>query len=579
MRGRAYTPRPSTEVRPWRLLLLLGLLSAAALTLAGVAVRLQLVDHRFLAKQGDQRSVRQVATAAVRGSMLDRYNEPLAVSTPVDSVWINPPELAAQSERLPELEQVLGLPRGELERKVSANLDREFLYVARGLQPADARRVRTLNISGVNFTREYRRYYPAGEVTAHLLGFTGIDDNGQGGMETLLDAKLAGEGGIKRVIQDSKGRKVEDVESIRPVRPGENQVLSIDLRLQYLAYRALKSAVVENRARSGSLIVVDVQTGEILALVNQPAFNPNDRKQLTPEASRNRAVTDPMEPGSIFKPFIMAAGFASGRYGPDSIIDTGNGSIQIGSTVITDEHPLGAVPLSTIMAKSSNVGMAKIALSLEPAQIWKTLNAFGFGQVTAIKLPGESAGLLTKYNNWRSAGIATMSHGYGVSVTPLQLAQGYATIASLGVRHQLTLQKVEKPEAGQQVFDAAACRTLLKMMEAVTTEEGGTGLRARIPGYRVAGKTGTAWKSIGGVYVKGRYVASFGGIAPASAPRLAAVVVIDDPSAGKYYAAEVSAPVFAEVMGGALRLLGIPPDQPESGTAPQRLPPQRVAQR
>jgi cell division protein FtsI (penicillin-binding protein 3) len=554
-------------------------LSAAALTLAAVAVRLQLVDHRFLAKQGDQRSVRQVATAAVRGSMLDRYNEPLAVSTPVDAVWINPPELAAQSERLPELEQALGQPHGELARKVSANLDREFLYVARGLQPADSRRVRALNISGVNFTREYRRYYPAGEVTAHLLGFTGIDDNGQGGMETVLDAKLAGEGGIKRVIQDSKGRKVEDVESIRPVRPGENQVLSIDLRLQYLAYRALKSAVIENRARGGSLIVVDVQTGEILALVNQPAFNPNDRKQLTPDAVRNRAVTDPMEPGSIFKPFIMAAGFAAGRYGPDSIIDTGNGSIQIGSTVITDEHPLGAVPLSTIMAKSSNVGMAKIALSLEPAQIWKTLTAFGFGQVTAAKLPGESAGLLSKYSNWRSVGIATMSHGYGVSVTPLQLAQGYATIGSLGVRHQLTLQKVEKPEAGEQVFDAAACRTLLKMMEAVTTEEGGTGLRARIPGYRVAGKTGTAWKSVGGVYLKSRYVASFGGIVPASAPRLAAVVVIDDPSAGKYYAAEVSAPVFAEVMGGALRLLGIPPDQPESGTAPQRLPPQRVAQR
>ena len=579
MRGRAYTPRPSTEVRPWRLLLLLGLLSAAALTLAAVAVRLQLVDHRFLAKQGDQRSVRQVATAAVRGSMLDRYNEPLAVSTPVDAVWINPPELAAQSERLPELEQALGLQHGELARKVSANLDREFLYVARGLQPADSRRVRALNISGVNFTREYRRYYPAGEVTAHLLGFTGIDDNGQGGMETVLDAKLAGEGGIKRVIQDSKGRKVEDVESIRPVRPGENQVLSIDLRLQYLAYRALKSAVIENRARGGSLIVVDVQTGEILALVNQPAFNPNDRKQLTPDAVRNRAVIDPMEPGSIFKPFIMAAGFAAGRYGPDSIIDTGNGSIQIGSTVITDEHPLGAAPLSTIMAKSSNVGMAKIALSLEPAQIWKTLTAFGFGQVTAAKLPGESAGLLSKYANWRSVGIATMSHGYGVSVTPLQLAQGYAMIGSLGVRHQLTLQKVEKPEAGEQVFDAAACRTLLKMMEAVTTEEGGTGLRARIPGYRVAGKTGTAWKSVGGVYLKSRYVASFGGIVPASAPRLAAIVVIDDPSAGKYYAAEVSAPVFAEVMGGALRLLGIPPDQPESGTAPQRLPPQRVAQR
>jgi len=579
VRQKAYSARTPVSAYPLRLALLLGVLSVAALTLAGVAVRLQLVDHGFLAKQGDARSLRQVATAAHRGSIVDRYGEPLAVSTPVDAVWVNPQELLAESERLPQLEQALALPRGELARKVSANLDREFLYVARGLQPADSRRVRALNLSGVNFTREYRRYYPAGEVTGHLLGFTNIDDGGQAGLEMLLDGKLAGEDGIKRVIQDRKGRKVEDVESIRAVRPGQNQTLSIDLRLQYLAYRALKTAVADNRAKGGSLIVIDVQTGEILAMVNQPAFNPNDRKQLAPELSRNRAATDLMEPGSIFKPFIMAAGLASGRYGADSIVDTGNGTMHVGANVVTDEHAIGAASLSTILAKSSNVGMAKIALSLDPAQIWKTLSAFGFGQVTNTNLPAESAGLLSNYSNWRSITISTISHGYNVSVTPLQLAQGYATIAAYGVRHNVTLQKVEEPVAGQQVIDAAACRTLIGLMESVTTDEGATGLRARIPGYRVAGKTGTAWKAAAGSYSKDRYVASFGGIVPASAPRLAAVVVIDEPSAGKYYASEVAAPVFSEVMGGALRLLGVPPDEPGSTAVPERLPPRRVALR
>ena len=579
MRRAAYSPRSPASAYPWRFALLLGLLSVAALTLAGVAVRLQLVNHRFLAKQGDARSLRQVATAAHRGSIMDRYNEPLAVSTPVDAVWVNPQELAAESDRLPQLEQALGMQRGELARKVSANLNREFLYVARGLQPADSRRVRALNLGGVSFTREYRRYYPAGEVTGHLLGFTNIDDGGQDGLELLLDGKLAGEDGIKRVIQDSRGRKVEDVESIRAVRPGQNQTLSIDLRLQYLAYRALKSAVAENRAKGGSLIVIDVQTGEILAMVNQPAFNPNDRKQLTAAVYRNRAATDLMEPGSIFKPFVVAAGLASGRYGADSIIDTGNGTMQVGATVVTDEHAIGAASLATILAKSSNVGMAKIALSLDPAQIWKTLTAFGFGQVTNTNLPAESAGLLSNYSNWRSVTISTISHGYNVGVTPLQLAQGYATIGAYGVRHNVTLQKVDVATPGQQVVDAAACRTLIGLMEAVTTDDGATGKRAQIPGYRVAGKTGTAWKANAGTYSKDRYVASFGGIVPASAPRLAAVVVIDEPSAGKYYASEVAAPVFAEVMGGALRLLGIPPDEPGNGATPQRLPQRRVAQR
>jgi cell division protein FtsI (penicillin-binding protein 3) len=555
------------------------LLGVAAVALGAVAVRLQLVQHGALASEGDARSMRVVATAAHRGTLSDRFDEPLAVSTPVDSLWVNPRELAAQSERLPRLEKALGTARGELARKVSANLDRGFLYLARGLQPTESRKLRTLGIDGLNFTREYRRYYPAGEVTGHLLGFTNIDDAGQDGLELALDDKLAGEDGSKRVIQDSKGRRVEDIESLRAVRPGQDQKLSLDLRIQYLAYRALKSAVAENNAKAGSVIVIDVQTGEILAMVNQPAFNPNDRKQLMPAAYRNRAVTDLMEPGSSIKPFVVAAALASGRYDAGSIIDTGPGFMQVGASVVTDEHKLGAVSIATVLAKSSNVGMAKIALSLEPKQIWTTLSALGFGQVTNSNLPAESAGLLSGYSNWRNVTVASISRGYNIAVTPLQLVQAYATIGAYGVRRPVTLQRVDTAVVGQQVLSADVCRTLIGLLEAVTTESGATGLRAQIPGYRVAGKTGTAKKAFGGSYYDDRYVASFGGLVPASNPRLATIVVIDEPSAGKYYASDVAAPVFAEVMGGALRLLGIPPDAPLAPGKDEHFPAQRVARR
>jgi cell division protein FtsI (penicillin-binding protein 3) len=558
VRGPARQPRPVSF--QWRLTAVFGLLSVAALGLAGVAVRLQLVDHGFLASQGNARSMRVVATAAHRGTITDRFNEPLAVSTPVDSVWVNPRELAAESEQLPALARALGVNRNELVRRVSSNLDREFLYVARALDPAESRKVRALGLDGVNFTREYRRYYPAGEVSGHVLGFTSIDDVGQEGIELSFNDKLAGEDGSKRVIQDRQGRKVEDVESIRPVRLGGNLTLSLDLRIQYLAYRELKAAMQENQARSGSVVVIDVQTGEVLAMVNQPAYNPNAREQLTPAMYRNRAATDLFEPGSSIKPFIAAAGLASGRYNAGSIIDTGPGFLQVGSTTVTDEHRLGAVPLSTVLAKSSNVGMAMLALSLDPKQIWQTLTGLGFGQVTSSGFPGESAGLLSNFSHWRNITIASMSHGYGLGVTPLQLAQAYATIGAYGIRRPVTLQKLDTAVPGQRVLDEATCRALIGLLEAVTTEDGATGLRAQIPGYRVAGKTGTAWKANAGSYSKDRYVATFGGVVPASAPRLAAVVVIDEPSAGKYYGGDVAAPVFSAVLGGALRLLAVPPD-------------------
>ncbi len=561
-----------------RLLLLFFILIAAAAALTGRAVDLQLVAHGFLAQQGDARFARLAAIVAHRGNITDRNSEPLAVSTPVDSVWVNPRELGGSLEQLPRLAGALGGDRQALLRHVSSNMDREFLYVARGLQPAEASRVKALNLPGVNLTREYRRYYPAGEVAGHVLGFTSIDDVGQEGAELAFDNWLAGEDGAKRVIQDSKGRKVEDIESIRPVRPGRDLRLSLDLRIQYLAYRELKSAILENRALAGSVVVIDIDSGEVLAMVNQPAYNPNDRSQLMAAAIRNRAVTDLFEPGSSIKPFIVAAALASGKFTANSIIDTSPGFIQVGATTFEDEHNLGTVGLSTVLAKSSNVGMIKLALQLEPQQIWSTLNRFGFGQVTNSGFPGESAGVFSNYSHWRAISIATLSHGYGISVTPLQLAQAYAAIGALGIRRPVSMLRVDAPPAGERVLDPAVCRAMLGLLEAVTTQEGATGVRARIPGYRVAGKTGTAWKSSNGTYSRDRYTSVFAGVAPASNPRLATVIVIDEPTAGKYMGGDVSAPVFAAVVGGALRLLAVAPDDMSAPVEPLS-PGQKVARR
>jgi cell division protein FtsI (penicillin-binding protein 3) len=546
----------------WRAHLTFGLLSCAAAGLIWRAVNLQLVNHGFLSSQGDARFSRVVTIAAHRGVITDRYGEPLAVSTPVDSVWVNPKELVLATDQIPRLASALHLDAHELAQRVTSNLDREFLYVARHRAPAEAQKVRDLAIPGVYLTREYQRYYPAGEVTGHVLGFTDVDDAGQEGIELAFDHWLAGEDGAKRVIQDRYGRVVQDVESIRPARPGHDLTLSLDLRVQYLAYRELKRAVRDQRARGGSLVVLDVATGEVLAMVNQPAFNPNDRDQIEPEAYRNRAATDILEPGSAMKPFFVAAALASGRYSDQSIIDTSPGYIKVGSHIFPDEHSLGRINIATILAKSSNVGMAHIALSLDPKLMWSTLTAVGFGRVTASGFPGESAGLLGHYSHWRPIGIVTMSHGYGISVTPLQLAQAYATIGSLGIARPVSLLRVDHAPDGVRVLDEHVCRELIGMLESVVTTEGATGLKAAIPGYRVAGKTGTAWKAMAGGYSTNLYMSVFAGVAPATQPRLAVAVVIDEPSAGLHRGGDVAAPVFSAVVGGALRLLAVPPDEP-----------------
>jgi cell division protein FtsI (penicillin-binding protein 3) len=545
----------------WRANFVLALLVCGAAGLVWRAVELQLKDHKFLAGQGDARFSRVAEIMATRGTITDRYGEPLAVSTPVDSVWVNPKELTLAADQLPRLAKALKRDKTELARRVTSNLDREFLYLARHMQPADALKIRALEIPGVYLMREYRRYYPAGEVAGHILGFTSVDDEGQEGLELAFDHWLAGEDGAKRVIQDRYGKIVQNVEEIRAMRPGRNLVLSIDLRVQYLAYRELKAAIRDQRAKSGSVIVLDVATGEVLAMVNQPTYNPNDRDQLSAKTYRNRAVTDIVEPGSSMKPFVVAAGLASGRFNDHTIIDTNPGYIKVGAKLLEDRQNLGAVNLATILAKSSNVGMTKVALALEPSQMYGTLAALGFGQVTTSGYPGESAGLLPHYSHWRPVGISSMSRGYGLSVTPLQLAHAYATVASHGVSRPISFLRVETPPEGTRALDPAVSKMLIHLLEAVVSPDGG-GKLASIPGYTVAGKTGTAWKATAGGYATDRYLAVFGGIAPASNPRLAAIVVIDEPGAGKYYGGEVAAPVFSGVVGGALRLLAVPPDAP-----------------
>ncbi|MBM2853407.1 MAG: cell division protein [Steroidobacteraceae bacterium] len=537
--------------------LLVGLLAIFALALLVRALQLQVFDQQFLAEQGDMRYARIAKMPAHRGSVLDRFGEPLAVSSPVDTIWVNPPELAHSSDEILRLARALKRDRQWLAQRITSNLDRQFLYVARHMDPAEASKIKALDIPGVYLLREYRRYYPNGEVTGHLLGFTNLDEAGQEGLELEYDQSLAGLDGRKRVIQDGRGRIVQNVVSIHAPRAGEDLYTSIDLRIQYLAYRELKAAIRKHKARAGSVIVINVATGEVLAMVNQPSFNPNDREQYEVSHYRNRAATDIFEPGSSIKPFVVAAALSSGRYRPESMIDTA--PIKVANKLIADHHFLGVIDLGEVLARSSNVGMAKIALSLEPGQMHGTLSSLGFGDVTASGFPGESAGLLSSAKHWRPIGIATMAYGYGLSVTPLQLAQAYATVGALGLHRPITFRRAQEPAPATRVLPEKVARELIGLLEGAITPDG-TGVKAAVPGYRVAGKTGTAWKAIPGGYSTDRYLGVFAGVVPATQPRLAAVVMIDEPRGKDYYGGDVAAPVFSAVMSGALRLMSVAPD-------------------
>jgi len=459
-------------------------------------------------------------------------------------------------------------------------MDKEFLYLKRHLNPSPALRVMALKLPGINVQREYRRYYPASEVTGHLVGFTNIDDEGQEGLELAMNHWLEGESGAKRVLKDRLGRSIENVESIRPPRHGKDLRISIDLRLQYLAYRTLKVAVKTHNARSGSVVILDVQTGEVLAMANQPTYNPNDRSQFVAERYRNRAITDIFEPGSSIKPLIIAAALESGQYRPSSVVDTSPGHITVGAKKIEDHRNLGRISLTTILARSSNVGVTKLAMTLQSDQLWGTISQFGLGEMTSSGFPGESAGMLTHYSNWRPISQATIAYGYGVAVTPLQLAQAYAAIGNGGIMQPVSLFAVEEAVRGERIVSNDTANAVRRMLEEVV-RPGGTGAKASVDGYRIAGKTGTAWKAAKGGHSQDKYFSIFAGLAPASAPRLATVVVIDEPSGELYYGSDVAAPIFADVMSESLRLLAVPPDAMparDPGNVMQAMAPRNVSQ-
>jgi cell division protein FtsI (penicillin-binding protein 3) len=553
-----------------RLLLVGAFFGAAAVVLLGRAVQLQLLDQEFLARQGDARHLRVAPIAAHRGMITDRHGEPLAVSTPVDSIWVNPQQLLEASDRIDELAGALGWRSDRLLGLLTQNPDREFFYLMRHMPPYKAEAILDLEIPGVYTQREYRRYYPAGEVTGHVIGFTNVDDQGLEGLELAYDPWLTGQPGAKRVLRDRLGRAIDNVESIRAPQAGRDLRTSLDLRIQYLAYRSLKAAVTRHGARAGSVVILDVPTGEVLAMVNQPGYNPNDRRRFDVDRFRNQAATDLFEPGSSFKPFIVAAALESGRYQAESFIDTSPGYIIVGAKTIEDKHNLGRVPITTVLTKSSNVGASRIALSLDPPQLWSVLDKFGFGELTSSGFPGESAGLLNHHEHWREIGQAVLAYGYGLSVTPLQLAQAYAVLGAHGIKRPVSLIAVDTAPPSQRVISAATADAVMQMMETVVGPEG-TARRAKLEGYRVAGKTGTVRKAAAGGYAENRYTAVFGGLAPASRPRLAVVVVVHEPGEGVYYGGEVAAPVFAEVASGALRVLGVAPDETPADTADQRV--------
>ena len=562
--GSSYRDRHARESAPaevgsWRFWLVGALLTLCAIALLARGLYLQYFNQDFLERQGNARILRDVKLSANRGMVLDRNGEPLAVSTPVDTVWADPRKLAQHPQDFAKLAQALGRDKNWLARRVTSNLDREFVYLVRHMRPQDADKVKALGIPGVDTLREYRRYYPAGEVTGHLLGFTNVDDVGQEGLELAFDEWLGGVPGVKRVMRDRQGRTLEDIELIKAPRPGQDLRTSIDLRVQYLAYRALKQAVQVNEAQGGSVVVLDIETGEVLAMVNQPAFNPNDREQYLASRYRNRATNDFFEPGSSIKPFVVGAAMKTGRYHADTLVETGPGTLRVGIKTIKDKHNLGTIDVRTCLEKSSNVCVVKIALTMKPQEMWQALRDLGFGSGTGSGFPGESAGILTGYEHWRAIGQATMSYGYGLSVTPLQLAQAYAVLGAGGIRRPVSLRRVDAPPAGEPIMEPAVAREMVQMLESVVSETG-TARRAAVMGYRVSGKTGTSWKAAEGGYNSAKYMAVFGGVVPASKPRLAAIVVVDEPSAGRFYGGDVAAPVFAEVMSGALRLLAIAPD-------------------
>ncbi|MBF5055284.1 penicillin-binding protein 3 [Alcanivorax sp. 521-1] len=562
MKGARRTSQPAKRQanRTLRWRFVLGFWAVCGAVLVGRAVQLQVVEHDFLAHQGQIRNLRVEPVAAHRGVIRDREGRPLAVSTPVTTLWANPSEALEHPEQWARLGNNPIIDRDRFAKRIERHRNKEFIYLARGLAPEQAATVLDKGVPGIHKLTEYRRYYPAGEVTSHVVGFTNIDEQGQEGVELAFEDRLSGQPGRKKVVRDLLGRVIQDIEMIEPAAPGKDVTLSLDLRLQYLAYKELLAATRRFKAKGGSAVVLDVKTGEILAMVNQPAYNPNNRGNLDTASLRNRAVTDLFEPGSTMKPFTVAAAMEQDLVTPTTVINTHPGYLRVGAKTIRDHRDYGVIDVTTVLTKSSNVGTSKLALAMEPLVLPGYLERFGFGQPTGIAFPGESDGMLPLRSRWRDVERAALSYGYGVSVSALQLAQAYAIMANHGRKVPLSLRKVDTPPEGEQVIAPETADSLVRMLETVVSLEG-TARRARIPGYQVAGKTGTVHKVTSRGYADDRYIGLFAGIAPASNPRIAAVVVIDDPRGDAYYGGLVAAPVFSSIVGGVLRTLHVPPDK------------------
>ncbi|MCG2581005.1 MAG: penicillin-binding protein 2 [Marinobacter sp.] len=550
--------RLAAGLKAWRYGSVLGVFLLVVGVIGWRLVDLHIVDNEFLRKQGDVRTIRVESIDAHRGVITDRHGESLAVSTPVQTVWANPSELDPEEPKLSHLARLLDISEARLRQRLVTYEGREFMYLRRKIQPGLAERALALEIPGIYSRQEYRRYYPAGEVTSHVVGFANIDENGQEGIELAYNQWLSGESGRKRVLKDNRGRVIKDLTLIRDARPGRDLALSIDLRLQYLAYRELKAVVEAHSARGGTLVMLDVDTGEVLAMVNQGSYNPNDRSQLSADRLRNRAITDLFEPGSTMKPVAMAAALESGKYNLNSTIDTAPGYRRFGRFTIRDSHNYGVLGVTGIIAKSSNVGMSKIATELGGDVIRNLYSRLGIGQPTGIGFPGEAVGVLPAPPKWRPVEEATLSYGYGMSVNALQLAQAYMVIANGGIRYPLSLMKRDERPVGERVLSEKVSFQVREMLREVV--ENGTGKRAQPGFYSAGGKTGTVHLVGKGGYEDSQYKAIFAGMAPIDHPRIVTVVAVDAPQSGEYYGGEVAAPVFARVMSDALRLLNVKPE-------------------
>jgi cell division protein FtsI (penicillin-binding protein 3) len=556
------TPELRLRLEGWRSRFVLTLVAGGFALLGGRAFWLQGLDHDFLKQQGEARYGRVVEMPASRGPVKDRNGQPLAISTPVESIWASPEDFEGGDARVRALARALGMDAGEIRQKI-ANKDRQFVWLKRQISPDQALKVMALNIPGVFQQREYRRYYPTGEMMAHVVGFTGIDDTGQEGIELAQQTWLAGMPGSRKVIKDRKGRIVEDVESVRVPRDGGEVLLAIDQRLQFLAHRELRAAVESNRARAGSLVMLDARTGEVLALVNLPDYNPNNRAGVTARQTRNRSVTDIFEPGSTMKPFTVAAALEAGIVRPDTLIETGAGTMALEGWTISDTHANGLISVAQVIQKSSNVGAAKIQLRMPAEKMGAFYRDLGFGAPPNTGFPGEAKGLLRPAAKWRPIEQATMAYGHGISVSLLQIARAYTIFTDGGRLLPISLLKRDSLPIGKPIVSGETAREVTAMME-MAVGPGGTAPRAAVPGYRVAGKTGTAHKAEAGGYAERKYVSSFVGFGPVTDPRFIVAVMLDEPMGAKYYGGDVSAPVFSSVMGAALRMMSVPPDAPQT---------------